>query len=524
MKKYNIFKILSIVIILTMLLSYFIPGTMMGYTGLEKGTIMPVTFTGVFMNGVTSINALLTTIVYVLAIGIFYAVLNKTERYETLVENTAATFEKNKSLFVVITVICLGLVSLFAGDFMPMLIFVPFLMAVLRKIGYSKFSAISATIGSMILGFSGSLYTNFINQYLSLTVKDSITVKITLALVGLVSLIAFILIFNRKPSKNVEIRKSTKKKMLPLYITFILVFVLMILGFVNWQGYFGFTGFEDLLTNIREAKVSDVSIFDAVVGNAAVAFGAWQAYHSAMLLIFISLIIGIIYKIRINDFVESIESGLKKALPFAGIVVLANVVLVNVYSSGIFYTMAIALTEKTIDIFSSSISGILASIFYPDYSYATQFTLSAIMNTQAKDYAALLAVVFQAIYSLFLLVSPTSILVLFALRLTETRYIEWIKYIIKYFLVLLLADLLVIAIFMNGFTTNTIIFMIAIVVLFAFVLVLTKKNKKSVSESKKAESKKEEVKKVEVKEEKKSTEKKSSKKSAKKATKKGSKK
>ena len=142
MKKYNIFKILTIVILLSMVLSYFIPGSSIGYTGVEKGTIMPVTFANLFTNGITTVNAFVTSIVFVLVIGVFYFVLKKTGRYETLVENTASVFDTNRGLFIVITVFGLGLVTLFSGNILSMLVFVPFLYDVLSKLGFNKFSSI----------------------------------------------------------------------------------------------------------------------------------------------------------------------------------------------------------------------------------------------------------------------------------------------------------------------------------------------------------------------------------------------
>ena len=273
MKKHNIFKILTIVVLLTMLLSYFIPGTIMGYSGVEKGPAIPVPFADAILNGVTAVNASLTVLIYIFVIGIFYAVLKKSDRYDTLVENTAAAFDRSKSIFAVIIIFALGAVSLFSGSFLPMLIFVPFLISVLRKLGFSKLTSIFTTIGSMVIGFAGSMYTYYLNQYLSLTTKDNVTVKVTLALLGLVSMVAFILLFNKKPINNGEVRKSTKKKMLPIYITLILIFVLTVLGFVNWNGYFGFTGFDDFLATLREGKLFNVSIFDAILGTTVVAFG-----------------------------------------------------------------------------------------------------------------------------------------------------------------------------------------------------------------------------------------------------------
>ena len=486
MKKHNIFKVLTIVLLLTMVLSYFIPGSSIGYAGIEKGTIMPVTFANMFSNGITSISALVTTIIYVLVIGVFYLVLKKTGKYEALVDNTASVFDTNRGLFIVITVFGLGLTTLFVGDILPMLLFVPFLYDVLNKLGFNKFSNILATIGSLIIGFSGSTYTYYINQYLSLTVKDNFAAKLTVGLVGLVSIVAFILVFNKAKKLNGEVRKSTMKKMLPLYVTFILLFVFVILGFVNWKGYFGFEGFEKFYESLRESKISGVSIMDSIFGTSVAAFGTWQSYNFATLILFVSILLSLIYRLKINDFFDAIGEGLKKAFPYAVIVTLANLVLVNVYSSGIFYTIVGALTSKNINLFTSSITSIISSVVFPDSGYAAQFTLTSLMGTAATNYEGIFAVTYQAIYSLFLLVSPTSILILFALKKTDTRYIEWIKYIGKYFLVLLLADLIVIAAFLKGFNSSAIIFMVAIVVLIAFIIVATK-GKKSTKEEVKEE-------------------------------------
>ena len=333
MKKYNVFKILTIVILLSMVLSYFIPGSSMGYSGIEKGTIMPVTFANLFSNGITTVSALITTIIWILVIGVFYFVLKKTGRYETLVENTASVFDTNRGLFIVITVFVLGLVTLFSGDILPMLIFVPFLFDVLQKLNFGKLSSILATLGSIIIGFSGSTYTYYINQYMSLTVKDNLAAKITLGLVGLVSIVAFILVFNKNKKLNNEVRKSTMKKMIPLYVTFILLLVFVILGFVNWNGYFGFKGFTEFLENLREAKVAKVGVFDAIFGSTIAPFGEWQTYNLGVLVMFTSIVLALIYRLKINDFFEAVGSGLKKAFPYAVIITLANLVLVNVYSS-----------------------------------------------------------------------------------------------------------------------------------------------------------------------------------------------
>ena len=62
MKKYNLFKILGIVILFTIIISYFVPGTDISYGEAMKGSINPVTLTDTFFNGLTSLSVFVTTV------------------------------------------------------------------------------------------------------------------------------------------------------------------------------------------------------------------------------------------------------------------------------------------------------------------------------------------------------------------------------------------------------------------------------------------------------------------------------
>ena len=110
------------------------------------------------------------------------------------------------------------------------------------------------------------------------------------------------------------------------------------------------------------------------------------------------------------------------------IVILANLVLVGVYNSGFYTTIITSIAGMTDKVLSGTTLSALSSVVYPDYTYATQFTLSTITYTitDTKFYLVL-AVIFQVIYSLFLLISPTSILVLLGLQRENVSYKEAIK-------------------------------------------------------------------------------------------------
>ena len=526
MKKYNIFKVLTIVILLTIVLSFIVPGTTLSYGQVTKGTVTPIPFADVFTNGITSLSAFLTLFIYVLIIGAFYAVLYNTGKYEKLVNNVAVVFNKNKGVFIVLTIFALGLVTMFTGEIYSMLIFVPFLISVVRKLGYSKETSVITTLGAILLGNAGTYYTYYTNQMLSLTVKDNLLPKTLVGLIGLVILVGFILVFGERPNSTKDLKKETDGKLIPLHIIMWFMFALLVLGFVNWEGYFGFKGFDQFLESAKKVQIFKVSIFDALVGKTVVAFGKWQPFNAATLFTFVSVLIGLIYKEGVNGFLESFAKGLKKAFPYALIVILANLVLVNVYSSGVFNTIAIGLTKKSVTVFSGTITGIVSSIVFPDYAYATQFTLSALLTSSAKNYQNLFAVLYQAIYSLFLLVSPTSILLLLGLRYTETRYVDWIKYIYKFFLVLFVTLVLVVSLSVKGFDASSLVALILLIAVYGIIVYmkLTKEkvsvlDKVEVKEEKKVETKKE-VKPVEKKETVKKTTKKTNKKTTKKTNKK----
>ena len=86
MKKYSIFKVISISVLVTVLLSFLIPSTSFDATGsVTKGNINPVSLIDTFGNGITSFSVFLSTFMFILCIGIFYGVLVKTGKYESVI-------------------------------------------------------------------------------------------------------------------------------------------------------------------------------------------------------------------------------------------------------------------------------------------------------------------------------------------------------------------------------------------------------------------------------------------------------
>ena len=243
MKKYNIFKVLLLVLAAAIIVSFLIPSSTIGYytSGIEKGTINPINFVDSISNGLTSFSVFISAFIFILSIGVFYAVLKKTGKYEAVINNTAVKFQKKKGLFLVISILTFGIMTAVIGDIMPMLIFVPAFIDIAKKLGYDSKTSIASTVGAILLGSAGSLYTNYVNQIMSATVSSNIIAKIVILVLGLGSLILFTILTSKPEKTNLE--KEEVKKGLPMMIAFDVIIVFLMLGMVSWNGYFGFEGF-----------------------------------------------------------------------------------------------------------------------------------------------------------------------------------------------------------------------------------------------------------------------------------------
>ena len=488
MKKYNVFKVLLIALFGAIVLSFFIPQSTIGYTGIEKGEINPITLIDSISNGLTSFSVFIANFVYILAIGVFYAVVRKSGKYDAVLENTAAKF-KNKNVFLIVSILTFGLMTAVIGDVLPMLIFVPAYLDMAKKLGFDSKTSILATAGAILVGNTGSLYTSYANQILATKVSTNIIAKIIILVISLAALIVFTAFAKVKETK-LETKKE--KKTLPIAIAFGAMFVLLILGMVSWSNYFGFNGFSELHKSVVEFKVLKVSLFNAIIGASLPAFGEWTIYSLIVMLVVVSVILAIIYKLKVDGLIEAISDGIKKALPYALILVLANIILVGVYNSGFYTTVMNAIGGMKDTIVSSiTVSG-LSAIAYPDYAYASQFTLSTLATVISNSAIyATLAVIFQAIYSLVLLVSPTSIIILMALKYEGVSYKDWVKYIYKFFLGLLIIFFIIIMV-IGGTHVKTISYVVlaVLIAIFALLIVLKITSKKPVVEEKTKTTKK----------------------------------
>ena len=132
MKKYDLFKVLIITLLVVTLLSWIIPAgvyTNGSFTSLEQNA--PIGLYDLFrLPFITPVTFIQFGILF-LAIGGFYGVLNKTGVYSKLVEKVVDKVGKNKNRFLFITVILFSVLSSVIGLPNLMFVLVPFFILTL---------------------------------------------------------------------------------------------------------------------------------------------------------------------------------------------------------------------------------------------------------------------------------------------------------------------------------------------------------------------------------------------------------
>ena len=153
MKKHSLFKV--ILIVLGSLIAVDAILAILGVCGVKglKDVYTMIPLGDVLINFVQSFYYFFDTVVYLLVLGAFYGVLNKVPAYKKLVDNIAQKVKANSKLFVFITTGLFAVLTSLTGLTNVLLIFVPFVIAIILLLGYDKLVAISSTIVSMLVGF-----------------------------------------------------------------------------------------------------------------------------------------------------------------------------------------------------------------------------------------------------------------------------------------------------------------------------------------------------------------------------------
>lgn len=214
MKKYNLLKVLAITVFVTWLLTLFVPASSIDYTGnVTTGSIAGVGIWTLLSNLSISISYFNGIAIFLISVACFYAIVSKLNIYNSFVSKVASVFENKKGILVSITAIIFAILAFVISDAMVLIIFIPFIYNVMKKLEIDKKVILASTIIASLIGSMCGLYNNTLFSLLSLELNTLLFVKIILLILSLAILIFFIAPKKDKKdnTKKVESKKTTKK-------------------------------------------------------------------------------------------------------------------------------------------------------------------------------------------------------------------------------------------------------------------------------------------------------------------------
>ena len=477
MKKHSLLKILGIILLLIVIVTYCVAG--------RSGEITYLGLGDVAVNYIQSFYYFFDTALFVMVVGGFYGILNKTGAYKKLLDNIVSKVKKHSKIFIFGIIVLFALVSSLTGISIPLFIFVPFVVSIILLLGYDKLVAMVSTIGSILVGFIGGIFVTFRdpNSYYSVyytTFEEFVGAdkfsNWIFQLVLLILGVALLIFYVNRHIKNVEKKKvkydlSDNSDVLitevkgnykdiktwPLIVIFALIAILLILGLLPFASLFNLSIFSDFHTWLTGLKIGEFAVFNSVISANFTAFGEWASlgtYTMAMIMLAIfAIIIKFIYHIKFNDLIDDFVSGVKKMVPIAALVTLAYAVLVCSYNNGFTETLINNITDAVggFNIVVDALITMVGSLLHTDLYYAAAGVFTPLITAITDESVyQLLALTFQSFYGLTMLIGPTSILLIIGLRYLDIPYTTWIKFIWRFvlglfliiFVVLLIASLI----------------------------------------------------------------------------------
>ena len=389
-------------------------------------------------------------VIFLFVLGGVYGVLSKISGYQRLVSAIANKLKKHAIVFsVIVSAFLFVLTSLFTQSFV-VLAFVPFFVSILLKMNLDKLSAFIVTFGSILVGFLGATYgtegVNSFSVYLSTDFNTGLTYRFIIAAVTIVLYNFFIcmrlkkvLSETKKNTKNSEIEDdpfkvetSNKKNAIPTAIILFLMMVIIILGYISWNDYFGITIFNEFhkwLTTL--APVEDFTIMSYILGQRAAAFGEFDyVFMLCSAFIIMAIILAFLYRMKVDEFIQSFYDGVKKIFKPIALFVASYMVFGIIVSIPFTSTISNWLFNlvEGFNPFTTSASAFISSVFSQDLGY-TGYSVGAFINAIYSNELDIVHAIYTSMYGLVGLFMPTSAILLIGLSLMKIDYKSWLKYI-----------------------------------------------------------------------------------------------
>lgn len=468
MKKHNTLKVVLLTILILLVLTWLLPAAYFQTSYVSQGRVQMGLF-DLFSYPIMAVSYFGNITIFVLVVGAFYAILNKIGVYRVILDKIVKKFKGKENILLSTLMVIIAVLVSFSGIQIPIIALFPFVIALVLLMGYDKLVAASTVVGASVVGLAGNTFaynlSSVLVQSLSIKVTSEIYSKLVILVLGLVLLIYNTLAYAKKSKKDnkakakakttkvlfkiedfvpEEVKVSKKTKVWPLVVILDLLLLVVVLSFISWSGAFNISLFDDVNTAVTGFKIAKFALFGKLLGTTT-AFGSWTMNSIITVFIVAAALIGWIYKIKFDEFVQAVIDGSKRALKPAIIIILIYTCLViTTYHPFqlVIYKWLFGLT-KGFNVVTTTFAAALAGLFNVEPMYAFQSAVPYLASLVNKTSYPVVAVIFQAMYGLIMLVAPTSVILMTVLSYLNISYKEWLKYIWKLLLELLVVFIII---------------------------------------------------------------------------------
>ena len=467
MKKHNTLKVVLLSIFVVVLCSWIFPAAQ--YSGeLVTQAREQIGLFNLFSYPLVTLAYFSYILFYVLVCGGLYGVLGKIPAYKKLLEKIVKGFKGKEAIFLALIMILLSAITSLVGFSFGLIILFPMLISIILMMGYNKLVAASVTVGSVICGMIGNTYANdtfsYINSILGTNLTDNLMYKGIILGLAVLLLIFNVLRYAKKSKTNVvekdalipeavKVVKGKKVRVWPLVIIFDLMLIVLLLGVFPWSTIFPkFDWFTKALNWVQTYELFGFPIFAKLLGDVSL-FGEWSYMLGSVpsaaiptLVLITTIILGLVYRVKFDDFLDGIINGMKKALGPAVIMTMLSLILIisTYHPFQLYITNWLLGFGEGLNVVIMSLVAMFSSFVNVDALYVAQSTLPYVTSifTDSALYP-LIAIIFQSIYGLSMLVLPSSIILMGTLSYLDISYGKWLKHIWKLFIEILIVLLIV---------------------------------------------------------------------------------
>lgn len=405
-------------------------------------------------------------IFYILVIGGFYGVLSKTKGYRSLISKTVKLIKgkQRESIALILSIFVIALLVSITGNILSVLWICPFIVTVFLKRGYDRLTALSAGFGGLFVGSIGSTYGTYgVSTVISIfgtTVTDGLMYKILLFVISFILFSFFAVLHMNKQEKVNETsydlfttakltEKEQKNKVLvwPTIVLLVVGVILSVIGYINWNTSFGVTVFDNLHEDLSSYVIGDLHFYSLFMGSQLTALGTWtDMIPLSLILIVISIILALVNKTSVSQYIENFGNGAKKMLRLAFVFTICYAILVVCGT----FTWPVTILNNFIssgefNMFNVLLLGIVGGLFFCDEGILGALFATYLSSVFANNLIST-SIILHAGFSIVQVVAPTSLILLTILSYLDISYKDWMKYIWKYVLALLVCVILLFSI------------------------------------------------------------------------------